>query len=240
MECPRCHKSNERGWNFCPFCGYRQDMPSPRYEGAVGGIFDKLLKRLAKQMEDIDSRAINMDKDLEVRDLSPMFREMTGMKDSAGFKVTATPNARGFSIKISKSNDEEPDVKVNTFGDLDENMQNQINSQLQSMGMKIMPSGNKQPEKKDIKEKPKKNFPVPKVTEEPKTDIKQLGNGVTVDMEIPGVKEENDIEITELENSVEVRAIAGDKAFFKILTLPEQFGLAKSEFKKGKLHLEFS
>ena len=59
-------------------------------------------------------------------------------------------------------------------------------------------------------------------------------------MNIPDVKSEDDIVINELENSVEVRAMAGETAYFKILTKPAQFRLTKKEFKKGKLHLEFA
>jgi hypothetical protein len=39
---------------------------------------------------------------------------------------------------------------------------------------------------------------------------------------------------------VEVRARAGDKAYFKIITKPEQFSVTSRKFGSGKLHLEFS
>ena len=81
---------------------------------------------------------------------------------------------------------------------------------------------------------------LPKSTEEPKADIRRLGNGVSVDISVPGVKSQEDIDIKELESSVEVKAIAGDKAYFKILTKPPQFRLTGKSFKDGQLHLEFS
>jgi hypothetical protein len=39
---------------------------------------------------------------------------------------------------------------------------------------------------------------------------------------------------------VEVKAIARDRAYFKILTKPAQFMLSQKSFKDGTLHLEFS
>ncbi|MEM5798763.1 MAG: hypothetical protein QXP39_01815, partial [Candidatus Aenigmatarchaeota archaeon] len=77
-------------------------------------------------------------------------------------------------------------------------------------------------------------------TEEPKAEIKRLDSKIVVELDLPNVKSESDISIQELEQSVEIRAIAGKKAYFKIITKPEQFRLVKKRFSNGKLYLEFA
>jgi HSP20 family molecular chaperone IbpA len=251
MSCPRCGHKIEKGWNFCPFCGYRPDKSPPAFSGTFGGIMDKLMKKLAKQMESIDRESRDMDRDIQVMDLSPMFKEMGGMdmeKMQKNLKVMGKPGARGFTIRISRTNDNQPKVNVDTFGNMDEAMQNQIKEQLKHMGIKLEVRPRKQGEsprpsarqKKRPTEPKRKALPTPKYTEEPKASVRRIDSKVLVDIEIPGVKSEDDIDINELESSVEVRAMAGDKAYFKIFTKPAQFSLSKQDFKNGRLHLEFA
>jgi len=253
MDCPRCGRKMAGGWNFCPFCGFRPDRLGPVFEGAFGGVFNSLMKRLARQMEYMDRRWDDMERDVQVMDISPFFRD--SVADEKKFKVIEKPHATGFTIRIAQSGDREPKVDVKTFGEIDQSMQRQISDQLGRMGIKApavpgrpgfgpaKPGPAKAaPEKAG--ERPKslekrRPFRRPKVTEEPKTEIKQTGYGVAVDMEMPGVKSEDDVQVSELESSVEVRAMAGDKAYFKILTKPGQYSLRRQEFAKGRLHLEF-
>lgn len=77
-------------------------------------------------------------------------------------------------------------------------------------------------------------------TEEPKTSVAKSASKVVVSIHLPDVKSDHDIEISDLESSVEVKALADDRAYFKILTKPPQFRLARKSFEKGVLHLEFS
>ena len=77
-----------------------------------------------------------------------------------------------------------------------------------------------------------------KTTEEPKTCVRRLGDNIVVEVKLPDVKDEGDIEVKSLENSIEVKAMAGDKAYFKILTKPPQTGILRKSFKKGILYLE--
>jgi len=259
MDCKRCGRKLERGWNFCPFCGFRPESRPQMFGGAFGGILDRMMKRLSKQMEDLDRQTSGMERNFEVMDLSPMFRDLDKQ-----MRITGKPNARGFTIRINRTNDNEPKIDVKTFGNMDEAMQKQVREQLSRMGIRqptrpvklvrparpaatpirpAKPAGPATPGERHrpTAQKPKrKEFPAPKVCEEPKTSVRRIDSKVFVDMEIPGVKDEQDIEINELESSVEVRAMAGDKAYFKILTLPSQFSLSKKEFSKGKLHLEFA
>jgi len=215
MKCPRCSKDVEKSWDFCPHCGAMLTM----------NLLDDMMEKMNRQMKEISK---SLEKNFEIFDLSPYFKKSGG---------------GGFSIKIVQSNHKRPKVSVRTFGDLDsEKIEKQVYKRL---GAK--PAGNDRDSgflhrlglSKDGKPETKK-LPVPKKTEEPNTDVKRLASKVMVVMDMPGVKSEKDIEIRELENSIEVRALAGDKAYFKILTKPEEFSLSSRKFSKGKLRLEFS
>jgi len=69
--------------------------------------------------------------------------------------------------------------------------------------------------------------------------VKRIGDRIIVDIKLPEVKSEENIDVKELSSSVEVKAAAGEKAYFKIITKPENFRLTQKSFSNGTLHLEF-
>jgi HSP20 family molecular chaperone IbpA len=217
MNCPRCGAKIEKDWEYCPKCGVRFRKRDDFFSGFfdVGKIFD----RFQKMQEEINK---SFEKDFEVFDLSPAFRKPVKGKSS------------GFTIKITRVGNKEPKVSVNTFGDVDrESVKREVKDLAEDAGIDI-----RQPAARE--HKPKEELPVPKYTEEPKTSVKRLDSKVLVEIDVPGVKSDDNIRVNELENSVEVKALAGDKAYFKILTKPEQFRITRKEFRKGKLLIEFS
>lgn len=152
-------------------------------------------------------------RDIEAVDLTPFFKKKHGS---------------GFTVKIVSGSGMEPKVEVNTFGDVNKNeLEKQVEKQL---GVQ-----HKEPQQ------PKRRlFSRTKTTEEPRAEVRNLGDRVVVELEVPGVKDEKDIDIVEHEASVEVRAVAGKKAYFKILTKPEESSLQKKHLEKDKLVLEFA
>lgn len=125
----------------------------------------------------------------------------------------------GISITISSAG-KEPKIEVKTFGEY-KKIEPEIKKRL---GVK--------PRVVEIEEKARKA----RVTEEPETKVKKLDNKEIITIELPGVKEE-DIEVKRLEQSVEIRAYAGDKAYFKLIPLPSDASIEK-EFKNGVLTLK--
>lgn len=219
MNCPRCGAKIEGGWDYCPKCGSQLKRRSDFFSGFfdIGKIFDRFQKMQGEMKK-------SFEKDFEVFDLTPAFRKPIKGKSS------------GFTIKITRIGDREPKVSVNTFGDVDrEKVKKEVMELAEDTGVKF-----KKPEGVDLREVGKKELPVTKYTEEPKTSVKKLDSKVLVEIDVPGVNSEDNIRITELESSVEVRAVAGDKAYFKILTKPGQFRITRKEFSKGKLIIEFS
>ncbi len=71
---------------------------------------------------------------------------------------------------------------------------------------------------------------------EPSTSIRRLANKVIYELDIPGVKSINDISITKLENSIEIKAFAGNKAYSKLI--PINLPITNYELSDGKLTIE--
>jgi len=70
----------------------------------------------------------------------------------------------------------------------------------------------------------------------PKTNVRRFSDRVIYEINIPGVKSLKDISITKLENNIEIRAIAKDKAYNKLI--PVNFPITDYNFSKGKLVIE--
>jgi HSP20 family molecular chaperone IbpA len=213
MRCENCGAEMRDEWEYCPKCGHRNRGRKERRS-----TLDSVFSRFRKEFEEMDRM---FERDFEAFDISPFF---------------GRPKSSGFTVKIVSSNKQPPKVTIKTYGDVDEKkLEKQIKNQLGVGGFE------RAEEPRPARaEKPREPLRVPKVTEEPKTEIRRVGTKVMVDMEIPGVEREDDVEIRELENSVEVKALSKDKAFFKILTKPGQSRLSGKRFEKGKLRLEFS
>ena len=78
----------------------------------------------------------------------------------------------------------------------------------------------------EVSEKPKVKLPssdsrkfsdLPK--KEPETNIRRFSNKVVYEIKLPGVKTIKDISIAQLENSIEIKALAGKKVFYKVIPI---------------------
>lgn len=231
MRCPNCGREIEKGWNYCPNCGarFRRDFFS--------SIFDRMFSSMNRELREMNKM---MEKNIEALDLSPFFIRP--------FRATVKPQGSGFSIRITRSGGSPPRVSVRTFGNVDrERIREQVQEQLGVKGgIEEAKPGEpigyvKKPLETDRVRQFKESLQrEPKSVEEPRTEVKRLDGRVMVNLEMPGVRSPGDIDIKELENSIEVKATAGDRAYFKILTKPGRFRLAKKDFSNGVLHLEFS
>lgn len=177
--------------------------------------FNDVFKRMQEQIREL-SRGV--EKDIEAFDISPFFRKPIKSK-----RV-------GFTIKITHAGNKPPRVDVKRFGDVGREGVHEVR---QMPGI--------------LEEKPKRESPIkrifskpPERMEEPNVNVNKTDSGVLVEIELPGVKSRDDIEIKHMENSVEVKALAGGKAYFKIIKKPSMSRLVDKRFEKGKLLLEFS
>lgn len=178
------------------------------------GFFDSVFSRFRREMEEMNRSS---EKEFETFDISDMMR---------------MPGSKGFRIKIVSGSGMQPKVEVQSTGDIDKK---ELERQLQSMGVRIemkKPVASKSPSKPKIE--PMK---MPDITEEPETTVKRAETKVLVEMKLPGVDDKG-LRIQEFESSIEVRAIGKEKAFFKIVTKPENASILRKEFKNGTLILE--
>lgn len=72
--------------------------------------------------------------------------------------------------------------------------------------------------------------------EEPKTNLKRLGDKIIYEIEMPEIKSIKDILINRLENSIEIKAISEKKAYWKIIPINTQ--IINKNLLNGKLVLE--
>lgn len=84
-------------------------------------------------------------------------------------------------------------------------------------------------------EKIKRYSKLPKA--EPKTDVRRLSRKMLYELDMPDVGNINDIMISKLENSIEIRAVGKKFAYFKLI--PLKLELLNYDFENGKLILEF-
>jgi HSP20 family molecular chaperone IbpA len=89
--------------------------------------------------------------------------------------------------------------------------------------------------KKFSEEQIKKFSKLPR--KEPKTDLKRIEDKISYEIQIPGVNSIEDISILPLENSIEIKAIAKEKAYTKSISI--NLPIISYIFSKGLLVLEF-
>lgn len=124
---------------------------------------------------------------------------------------------KSLNIKINKSSGR-PRIEVRGFG-------------------REIPVKSKKPKrKKKIKKKNKKPQKIPESVEEPETQVKNLGNKKIIEVKLPDVKA-RDVEVNELEESIEIRAFSGDKLYFKVIPIFPNYSLNK-DFSDNTLKLE--
>ncbi len=128
----------------------------------------------------------------------------------------------GISISISTSGDKPPEIKVRSFGNI---------PQFKEQEKEII-NENKTPKLPKINLNKFSELP----KEEPETNIRRLANRVIYEIKLPGVKSVKDVSISQLENSIEIKALGKNKIFSKII--PINLPIKNYNLSKGKLTLE--
>jgi HSP20 family molecular chaperone IbpA len=195
----------------CPACGKKveKEFSYCPYCGASLEESEEFEFRPFRIFEDIDKEFERIDK---------MFS-----KDF--FKFPKFERGGGISITIQSGTGMKPKIEVKTSGEY-KKLEPEIKRRLG-----IKPAIEEVEE--EVEKKPRR---IPKVTEEPETKIEKIGNKQRIEIKLPDVKSEKDIEVRDLEQSIEVKAFAGDKAYFKLL--PIVGNVTKKEFKNGILRIE--
>lgn len=154
------------------------------------------------------------------REMERMRKRMLGDMKRA---MTGDQRGSGFSISISSSRGKEPKVEVRTFGDYT-GKEEEI---LRGAGTE-----------KQIAEKEPPKRKVTGITEEPKHEAKRIGNSLIFTVKLPGVKDLRDVDVRALEESIEVRAYAENKAYFTLFPVPRGSKIVNRTFGNDELVIE--
>ncbi len=235
-RCHRCNKKLGKGFDFCPYCGYElrerdglldeideyesnnlDDIESLTREiGNSMGFdfidkfpFNQIIKKLSK---DIEKQFKDIDKEIATR--KDTRKEQVTKKDGAEIRKTAFPG--GFSIQIK-------------IGGTPEQMQMISPSSKQLIEKQAIrqPLRLSKKELEGLSKLPRK---------EPETKVRRLTDRIIYEIYLPGVKSLRDIMVNKLENSMEIKAISKDMAYFKLI--PISLPIKRYYLKEGKLILE--
>lgn len=148
------------------------------------------------------------------QEIDKEFRQIDKMLELKVPKFMIRPPIRGkgVSITITADNMSPPKIDVQTYG-----------------GHKHI--HHHEPKRQEIPVR------IPKTTEEPETSIQKVQNKQIITLNLPDVKSLGDIEIKQLSQSIEIKAFAGDKAYFKLIPVPANASV-NNEFKDGILKIE--
>jgi HSP20 family molecular chaperone IbpA len=212
--CQRCKEKVSNKYSFCPHCG---NLFGKKKEDGYG--------------------MLGIDDEMELQQ-NPFEVLLGGMGSSVLNKMF------GGAVKMLEKELEKEFKNQNQ----NQNMPQRTNFEIIINGKRINPENIKftqriiEPENKPKKkatpkmstESLKKISKLPK--KEPSTNIRRLANKIIYELDIPGVKSMEDISITRLENSIEVKAVAESKAYSKII--PINLPITNYELSDGKLILE--
>jgi HSP20 family molecular chaperone IbpA len=211
-KCPRCKKKIGESYSFCPYCGNRFDSENDGEWGMLGK--NDFISPMNEIKLPIGFNALfnsimrNLNKELDGQLNRDFFHRDKPQKIKKD----------GISISISTFGNSPPKIKVTQLGD-----KQQKTKETEKIKSNIF-----------TKEKIKQFMNLPK--EEPETKIRRLSNKVIYEIEMPGVESKENISIMKLENSIEIKAIARNKAYKKII--PISLPIKNYNLSNGKLILE--
>ena len=208
-KCKFCNNKIDKKFAFCPYCGknIKQASENEFFQPTFNMGFP--FNQIMKHMTK------QIEKQLKETDI-----ELGQFK----MKENQMPKKmKGISISISSSGNGEPVIKVKNLGDNESMVAEAPKQARQELPVKIL----SEEESQRISKLPKEN--------NPKTSVRRLTDKIIYEISLPGVKKE-DVIITKLHNSIEIKAFSKDKAYFKLI--PISLPIIKSEISEGKLILE--
>ncbi len=229
-----CGKKVNAGFSFCPYCGADLKAKAERDKAR-----DKEVKTMMREVEDAFGMPFFMKFPFEklvkqmIKDVDKQFHEYDAQLSNLSSKEEnrdniIPTNLSGISISIKQSSEGEPLIEVKQFG--------------QGHGQ-----GDEKGPRKSKEEKVRK-LPKARISEaeaeklaklprkEPETKVRRLTDRIIYEISLPGVLDEKNIIINKLQNSIEIKAFAKDKAYFKLI--PLGLPIKNYRLEKEKLVLE--
>lgn len=217
-KCPHCKEKISETYNFCPYCRAPLTEESDGEDWGMLGKNDFIPGAQDKVKLPF---GFNMLFNSLLKNLNNQFNELEKQNSKPKTTKKSSIKKGGISISISTSNGKPPEIKVSSFGKIPKQIENK---QLESTPKKLsLPNSSAG-----------KFAGLPK--QEPETNVRRLSNKVVYEVKLPGVKSVKDVSIAQFENSIEIKALAKDKVFSKII--PINLPIKNYNLSKGKLTLE--
>ena len=219
LFCPRCRERITANWSFCPRCGARLPSGEESQPPAYNTSFTEMFKEIERQMK--EALGPQVTGNIEFFDLKPEFVNKNPLFKSGGFRV-----------KITRNGDGPPRVDIKAFGDADEKLAEKMTEAIRAQ--------NEAAVRQEAPEEVEEEGISRDVSQyrEPAATTRWAGDHLIVDLELPGVESEEDIEVKKLEESIEVKAFAGDSGYFKILSVPKGAKLLDRNLKDCRLTMK--
>lgn len=210
MFCPKCGSKVGSNYNFCPVCGER--VSSPR-EGVR-------VSRRRDPFEGFGGSSLFKDDFF-----SDFFRSSFLNFPKLRRGIGDDSRSGGFSVKIVRSGENQPKVSVRTFGDMK-------GREKELFGGKVKSQREERPKIEEIEPR---EFDEMK---EPECEICKKDGFTVINVELPDVKNMDDVDVSVYSESLEIRAYADNTAFFRIVKIPRGAKLRDQKLKDGKLILK--
>lgn len=242
-KCTNCGKRIGKDFDFCPYCGYVvkkergglldniEELYAPEEMGMsdieqltrdIGKSlgfdfidrfpFNHIVKKLGK---DIEKQFKDIDKEIAMKKIKG--KEEVTRKNGTEIRKTSFPGGFSIQIRIGGAVPEHI-LPEPTFP----------RKQLPAKQFLIYPE--------KLSKKHGKLATLPR--REPETKVRRLTDKIVYEISMPGVKSIKDVTVNKLENSIEIKAVTKDMAYFKLI--PISLPLKKYYFEGEKLILELS
>ncbi len=214
-KCKNCREKIDDKYNFCPYCRVpTRDFLEDDKEWGILGRNDFSPNEGVKLPMGFNALFNTI-----LKNLNKQFNNVENMENKS-----KKPKIKkgGVSISIHTSGNKPPEIKVSSFGNLPEFKEKEKQVKKKVKNLKLPVSD------------PKKFTGLKK--EEPKTNIRRFSNKIIYEINMPNVKSIKDVSIVQLENSIEIKALAKNKVYYKII--PINLPVKNYNLSKEKLILE--
>ncbi|VVB61017.1 Uncharacterised protein [uncultured archaeon] len=249
MNCPNCNSAVEENWKYCASCGANiavntendtiMNYSTHNRTMAGNNSIESRTFRAERVCRDDTCPALGKSRTSDDEELVERMAKEIGVSILASLGGIQT---RGLAIRVIKPQSKQSDKSMQeTCFKEQENTVNSktfdsyLNGCLNSQSIQ---SHNITNIKGCAIEYTHKQESASKPVFEPKIDITRLPGKIAVDAELPSVVSGNDISTTLLGESMEIRAIAPEKMYFKVVPVPRRMRIIGSSFLEGKLRVE--
>jgi len=223
-----CGRKIDKKYEFCPHCGTstRQTIEHEKNLKDRSELLDKEVDKITKELsesfgmpaiasfpfklfikklsKDIDKQFREMDQEMSrVKQVQENSKKNTRAIMQDGKKVGEIeefqfPQGQGFSFQVH-------------IGGMPQDLSNEnLEDKEQEKKLKL-------PKSKITEEDVKKYSKLPR--HDPATKVRRLTDKIVYEISLPGVKNEKNIILNKLQNSIEIKAFSKDKAYFKLIPL---------------------